>query len=75
MDKIVRFFEEHVEKMVLVVVGLLCAWLLITRVIFSPNSVPWDGRNENGEPVGSGVYYYKLEVGNWSDTNEMVVIR
>lgn len=39
MNKIARFFEEHVEKMVLVVVGLVCAWLLITRVIFSPNMV------------------------------------
>jgi hypothetical protein len=56
MDKIVRFFEEHVEKMVLVVVGLLCAWLLITRVIFSPNSVPWDGRNLSPSAVDAYVY-------------------
>jgi len=56
MDKIIRFFEEHVEKMVLVVVGILCAWLLIARVIFSPNSVSWDGRNLSPSAVDAYVY-------------------
>ena len=34
-----NLFEEHVEKIVLVLVGLVCVWLLITRVIISPNKV------------------------------------
>ena len=34
-----NFFEEHVEKIVLVLVGLVCVWLLITRVVISPNKV------------------------------------
>ena len=34
-----NFFEEHIEKIVLFLVGLLCIWLLITRVIISPNKV------------------------------------
>ncbi|MDD5327061.1 MAG: hypothetical protein PHY02_04510 [Phycisphaerae bacterium] len=37
-----NFFEEHVEKIVLVVVGLVCFWLFITRVLFSPNYVKYD---------------------------------
>jgi hypothetical protein len=36
-------FEEHVEKIVLVLVGLVCVWLLITRVIISPNKVVLTG--------------------------------
>ena len=36
-----NFFEEHVEKMVLAVVGLVCIWLLITRVIISPNGIEY----------------------------------
>ncbi len=39
MIKIGSFFEEHIEKIVLGIVGLVCVWLLITRVIFSPNEV------------------------------------
>ncbi len=56
MNRIIRFFEEHVEKMVLVVVGLVCAWLLITRVIFSPNSVSWDDRKLSPSDVDAYVY-------------------
>ncbi|MHC4702366.1 MAG: hypothetical protein ACYTFQ_17500, partial [Planctomycetota bacterium] len=56
MNKIFRFFEDHVEKMVLVVVGLVCAWLLITRVIFSPNVVSWDDRNLSPSAVDEYVY-------------------
>jgi len=39
-----NFFEEHVEKIVLAVVGLVCIWLLITRVLTSPNVVGYDNR-------------------------------
>jgi hypothetical protein len=34
-----RFFENHVEKIVLVIVGGLCAVLFFKFVIFSPNAV------------------------------------
>ncbi|MFA5251830.1 MAG: hypothetical protein WC454_04520 [Phycisphaerae bacterium] len=37
-----NFFEEHIEKIVLAVVGLGCLWLLVTRVLFSPNYVEYD---------------------------------
>ena len=40
--KIGSFFEEHIEKIVLVIFGLLCVWLMITRVLLSPNKVIYD---------------------------------
>ncbi|MHC4680697.1 MAG: hypothetical protein ACYTEK_18585, partial [Planctomycetota bacterium] len=55
-SKIGGFFEEHVEKMVLVVVGALCAWLLITRVIFSPNTVSYDGKNISPAALDEQIY-------------------
>ena len=55
-NKIGGFFEEHVEKMVLAVVGALCAWLLITRVIFSPNVVPFDGKNTSPAAIDEQIY-------------------
>lgn len=39
-----NFFEEHIEKIVLAVVGLGCLWLFITRVLFSPYYVEYDGK-------------------------------
>ena len=56
MIKIGSFLEENVEKMVLVIVGLVCVWLLITRVIFSPNEVAYgDGKYSPGS-VDDQVY-------------------
>ena len=42
--KIGNFFEEHVEKIVLLIVVLVCMWLLVTRVILSPNKLEYDGQ-------------------------------
>jgi len=38
-----NFFEEHIEQIVLAVVGLVCIWLFLTRVLFSPNAVVYEG--------------------------------
>lgn len=37
--------------------------------------VIWDGGDENGDEVASGVYFYKLEAENFSQTKKMVLIR
>ncbi len=37
------FFEEHIEKIVFVIVGLACVWLFLTRVLLSPNYVEYEG--------------------------------
>ena len=33
----------------------------------------WDGQNEQGEPVASGVYFYTLTAGDFSATRKMVI--
>ena len=35
----------------------------------------WDGTNEMGEPVASGVYFYTLSAGSFNDTRKMLVIK
>ncbi len=35
----------------------------------------WDGRNEAGEPVASGVYFYRLTAGNFTDTRKMLIMK
>jgi len=42
--KAVDILEQHIEKIVLVIVGLVCVWLLFTRVLFSPNVISYDGQ-------------------------------
>ena len=35
----------------------------------------WDGRNEIGEPVASGVYFYTLTTDDYTGTRRMVIIK
>ena len=35
----------------------------------------WDGRNQNGEPVTSGTYYYQLRAGDYTAARRMVIVR
>ena len=35
----------------------------------------WDGRNDMGEVVSSGVYFYTLEAGDYQTTRQMTVVR
>jgi len=44
MDKILRFLEEHVEKIVLGIVALVCIWPFVMYVVISPNTVKYDGK-------------------------------
>ena len=38
-------------------------------------AVYWDGRNESGEPVSSGVYFYTLNTDTYTQTRRMVIVK
>ena len=35
----------------------------------------WDGRNETGETVASGVYFYQLRAGDYTELRRMVILK
>ena len=38
-------------------------------------SILWDGKDENGRPVSSGIYFYRLKAGNFCQVRKMVLLR
>jgi len=35
----------------------------------------WDGKNDNGKSVSSGIYFYKLKAGNYQKAKKMVLVK
>jgi flagellar hook assembly protein FlgD len=39
------------------------------------HTVHWDGRDDDGRPVASGIYFCRLSVDTWSATRKMVLLK
>jgi len=42
---------------------------------YGKNQVTWDGRDNAGVAVGSGVYFYRLAAGKFSESKKMVMLK
>lgn len=44
-------------------------------ILNNQTSVNWDGKDNFGNSVSSGLYFYKLKAGNFSDTKKMILMK
>jgi hypothetical protein len=66
---------SHVRLEIFNILGQSIRTLVDEEQMAGGKEVTWDGRNENGSEVASGVYLYRLEAGNLSQSKKMVLIR
>jgi hypothetical protein len=67
--------DEAVSLNVYDVSGRLVRTLVDGNKVFGPHSVVWDGKDNVGRQVSSGVYFYRLWAGDFVKTRRMVLLK
>jgi hypothetical protein len=65
----------HVSLRVYDLSGRLVATLADETMSPGAHAVSWNGRDDAGVHVGSGIYFYRLEAGRQVQTKRMVILR
>jgi hypothetical protein len=39
------------------------------------NRIDWDGKNDNGKEISSGIYFCRIKTSGWSETNKMILLK
>ena len=66
---------SNVKLVIYNVLGQKVRTLLSDRIEAGYHSVVWDGRNDEGRAVASGIYIYKFEAGNFNRTMKLMILK
>ncbi|RPH63492.1 MAG: T9SS C-terminal target domain-containing protein [Acidobacteria bacterium] len=66
---------EHVTISVYNINGELVQTLVNASLPAGPHYVEWNGRDQGGTPVASGVYLYRMHAGSFVDTKKLVLLK
>lgn len=67
--------EGHVRIVVYNPRGRHMATLLDDLRAFGEHQVVWDGRDELGDQLPSGIYFYRLETGTFAEVRKMTLLK
>ncbi|NQV19382.1 MAG: T9SS type A sorting domain-containing protein, partial [Armatimonadetes bacterium] len=67
--------NSNVEISIYNIKGQKVKTLVNHKLTAGEHSVVWDGRDDNNQPVGSGVYFYKFKTDNFEKTRKMILLR
>jgi hypothetical protein len=66
---------ENTRLEVIDVMGRVIATLVNDKMAAGSYSATWDGKDQNGTEVGSGVYFYRLSAGNFVEMKQMTMMK
>jgi hypothetical protein len=70
-DVTIRIFNSAGQLVRTLNLGRQAAGIRITK----DEAAYWDGKDDLGQQVASGVYYYTLKAGDFSATRKMVIVK
>jgi len=70
-DVVISIYDIHGQLVRQIELGKMPAGVYVSK----DRAVYWDGRNDIGEKVTSGMYFYTLQVGDYSTTKRMLIVK
>lgn len=67
--------SAHVTVSIINVTGKTVARLLDRELMPGSHSVLWNGKNDNGSSVSSGVYFYTVKAGTYAESRKMLLLK
>jgi len=67
--------DRRVELRVYDVAGRQVRSLVSADQVAGPQEIVWNGRDNGGRRVRAGVYFYRLQAGDWSSEKKVVMIQ
>ena len=71
----INFKLPETSNVSLKIIGQEIKILLDEMVSLGNHSVKWDGTNDRGAKMISGVYIYKIRMGNYTDVKKMILLK
>jgi len=67
--------ESNLEIIIYNVRGQLIRTLVNGNMSSGVHNVVWNGRDDNGDPVGSGMYFYRMRAGDYQSVGRMMLLK
>ena len=67
--------NSNIELSIYNLKGQKVKQLVIDQLSAGEHSVVWDGKDGNNKPVTSGIYFYKLEAGDFQRVRKMILLK
>ncbi len=66
---------KHVNLAIYDISGRVVRVLVSGDMAPGPHRATWDGLNNRGARVSSGIYFYRIVCGNWVESRKMIILR
>lgn len=66
---------QHTQLIVYNIAGQKVRMVLDSRLEAGRHAVIWDGKDDSGTPVASGMYFYRITAGDFTESKKMLLLK